>query len=302
MKKVVIGVDVGGTNVKLGLVSATGRVLARTHFSTKNFTHSKTTLINAIIDNINELTKEYGLKKKNISGIGFGLPGLIDPKKGVVKVLPNVPGWHNVALKKIVQQKTKLPVVIDNDVNLITLAEWKYGAGRGYKNLVCITLGTGVGGGLVFDNHFYRGPGYVAGEIGHFPYQDKTFERYVGNKTLTQLASKRLRRKITEVSEVHLMAKKGHKGALKFWKSVAEHLAPTLIGTINLLNPPLVIIGGGVSNNFPFFAPKLKSLIKQKAMPVQGRMVKIVRAKLGNDAGLIGAQILLKGKYNALSQ
>lgn len=296
MKKISIGVDVGGTNVKIGLVSPSGTVLARTNLNTKSYAKNRLHLIDAIVNTALELVKQNGYTKKQIRGIGFGLPGLVDPKKGIVKILPNVPGWKDVPLRKLVQQRIKLPVVMDNDVNLITLAEWKHGAGKGYKDLICITLGTGVGGGLVFDNQFYRGPGFAAGEIGHFPYKEKVFEKYVGNKTLAEKAEKQLRRKIDKVSDVYYLAKSGHKGALKFWENIAEELAPTLTGAVNLLNPSLIIFGGGVSNNFPFFSPNLKKLIKKNAMPVQGKMVKLVRAKLDNDAGLIGAHILLNGE------
>jgi len=107
--------------------------------------------------------------KKDVLGIGIGLPGLIDVGKGVVRVLPNIPGWENVPLKRLLEKKTGLRVQLENDVNMITLGEWVYGAGRGKKDLLCITLGTGVGAGLILNNNIYRGPGFAAGEIGHAP-------------------------------------------------------------------------------------------------------------------------------------
>ena len=269
-------------------------MIARSRLVTKSFIHSSDRLIDAIIYQIKELLRDSGVLKKDVLGVGIGLPGLVNPKEGIVNVLPNVAGWNNVPLKKIIQQRLKLRVAIDNDVNMITLAEWRFGAGKGCKNFLCMTLGTGVGGGLILNDRIYRGEGFVAGEIGHFPYLGKSFEKHIGNKVLVKKARQQLRRKIDEMSQVYFLAKDGNQKALRFWESIAQELAPTITGVVNLLNPRLIIIGGGVANNFPFFAPKLKEIVRESAMSVQSHMLKIVRAKLGDDAGVIGARILLE--------
>ena len=173
MRLCTIGVDVGGTNIKLGLVAPSGKIIAKTNLITKSYVHHPRHLIDALVAAIRALLLENGKTLKDIAGIGIGLPGLIDVPKGNVIFMPNIPGWKNIPLRRIIQTQLKLPVFIDNDVNLVALGEWKLGAGKGYKNLVCITLGTGVGGGLILDGALYRGEGFVAGEIGHIPLNEQ---------------------------------------------------------------------------------------------------------------------------------
>lgn len=294
MNKYIVGVDVGGTNIKLGIVSPDGKIIARQHFSTKKYSRNKTKLINAIVSAAEGLLLEQNLKKDQVEALGIGLPGLIDPVKGIVSYLPNIPGWRNVPLKKILQDKIGLPVFIDNDVNVITLAEWKYGAGIGYQNFICVTLGTGVGGGLILNNAMYRGEGYVAGEVGHMPLDDRTLEGFVGNSVLQEKAGRMFKNKNIQLEEVYDLAKIGNSLAKEFWQEIGNYIGTTLAGVINLLNLRLVIIGGGVSNNFKFLSPAIKSTLQKKCMKVQAGMVKVVRCKLHDDAGIIGAQILVK--------
>lgn len=304
MKRYTIGVDVGGTNVKLGLVNQVGKIVARASFDTRNFSKTKKKLIDAIVSSVFSLIEEEGLVPKDILGIGLGLPGPIDSKNGIVSFLPNIPGWKNVPLKSIIQKKLRIPTFIDNDVNLITLGEWKFGAGKGYKNMMCMTLGTGVGAGLILNNGLYRGEGFAAGELGHMPLNERgpvcscggsaCFEGYVGNGTLLKKASKIFKRKNIELPDVYYLAQQGNTRAIEFWEEAGGHVGNALVGVINLLNLRLIIIGGGVSNNYSFLGKKINATIKARAMKVQAKMVKVVRAKLRNDAGILGAQVLVK--------
>ncbi|MBN1870887.1 MAG: ROK family protein [Candidatus Omnitrophica bacterium] len=304
MKRYTIGVDVGGTNVRLGLVNRSGAIVARAFFETKSFCRNKKKLIGAIIAQTWDLIKRERLATKDILGIGLGLPGPIDSKRGVVNFLPNIPGWKNVPLKNIIQKKLHIPAFLDNDVNLITLGEWTYGAGIGCQNLLCMTLGTGVGGGLVLNGALYRGEGFAAGELGHMPLNEKgpdcncggfgCFECYVGNARLQKSAAKIFKNKSIQLQDVFLLAKQGNTRAIRFWEETAAHIGNALVGVVNLLNIRLVVIGGGVSNNYRFLGPKITDVIKRRAMKVQSKMVKVVRAKLGDDAGIIGAQVLVK--------
>jgi glucokinase len=302
MNKYVVGVDVGGTNIKLGLVSPSRNVIDRTNFSTSRFIRDRKKLINAIAAQIIEIIEKHNLSLKDLQGIGIGLPGLIDTPGGIVRFLPNIPGWRNVPLKKILEQALKVPVFLGNDASLITLGEWKHGAGRGVHNMVCMTLGTGVGAGLILNNRLYRGPGFAAGELGHVPLNEHgpkcgcgshgCFESYVGNKRLMAQASEIMKRPMT-LEQMRELAEGGNAKALKFWKTAAVHMGNGLVGIINLLNPERVVIGGGVSNNHEFLFPTIRKIVSEKAMPTQASMVKIVRATLGNDAGILGAQVLV---------
>ena len=304
MKHYTIGVDVGGTNIKLGLVGRSGRIVTRAFLDTKSFYKSKKKLINAIVGEIHDLIKEEKLVSKDILGIGLGLPGLIDSKRGIVNFLPNIPGWKNVPIKNIIHEKLRIPTVVDNDVNLITLGEWKFGAGKGYKNLMCMTLGTGVGGGLILNGALYRGEGFVAGELGHMPLNEKgpdcscggsgCFEYYVGNGYLLKKAAKIFKNKNIQLPDVSYLAEQGNMRAIQFWEETATHIGNGLVGVVNLLNLRLIVIGGGVSNNYRFLGKTIRAVIKRRAMKVQSKMVKTVRAKLGDDAGIMGAQVLVK--------
>ncbi|MFA5088138.1 MAG: ROK family protein [Candidatus Omnitrophota bacterium] len=303
MIKYVIGIDVGGTNVKLGLVNGLGRILARTNLATKRYVQNKGKLIAAIIEATEGLIANNHLRRKHIKGIGIGLPGLIDPYLGVVNFLPNIPKWKNVPLKKILEKRLKIPVYLENDVNLIALGEWKFGAGRGVKNMICMTLGTGVGSGLILNNSLYRGEGYVAGELGHVPLNEKgpacscggfaCFERYVGNGPLLRKASRIFHKKTITFQEIKKLAAGGDRRALKFWEETAIQIGNGLIGAVNLLNPTLIVIGGGVSNNYRYFHKKVTGVIRERAMRIQAKMVRLARAQLGDDAGIIGAQVLI---------
>ena len=307
MKKYVVGVDVGGTNIKLGIVHPRGKVIARNCFATRPFASSKIRLINALAGAVLDIIARAGLTKKDIAGIGVGLPGLIDHAAGVVRFLPNIPGWRHVCLRAILAQKTGLPVVVDNDVKLITLAEWKFGAGKGAANMMCITLGTGVGAGLILNNALYRGEGNAAGELGHVPLNELgaacncggwgCFETYVGNRRLTARANRIMNAKDMTLERMYALAKAGNRKALRFWHETAEHLGNGLTGAVNLLNPRLIVIGGGVSNNHQILFPTIKAVIRKRAMATQAAMVKITRAQLGDDAGIIGAQVLVLANH-----
>ena len=303
MKRYVVGVDVGGTNIKLGVVGPSGQVIVRNSFATKPFASSRIKLIEALAREIEASIISAGLLKKQIAGVGIGLPGLVDYENGVVRFLPNIPGWRSVHLKAILQKRIKLPVFVDNDVKIITLAESKFGAGRGVKNMVCLTLGTGVGAALILNGQLYRGEDNAAGELGHMPLNEHgpkcncggygCFEKYVGNRALFALASHMMKKPGMTTEDMFALAQKGNKKALLFWKTAAEHIGNGLVGIVNLLNPHVIIIGGGVSNNEKFLFKTIAQTIRRRAMSLQGSAFKIKRAAFKDDAGIIGAYVLV---------
>jgi len=304
MKNLVLGIDVGGTNVKFGIVDEEGKILARSALSTKSYSRNKNELIEAIFTQIQSLLSHNNISTQQLLGIGIGLPGAIDPDKGLVLALPNIPGWENVPLREIFEKKFRVPTFLGNDVSLITLGEWKFGAGKGEDDLLCITLGTGVGGSLILNGKFYYGKGFVAGEIGHMPLNEEgpacgcggygCFEKTVGNGPLLDRIAEIFNDKSLTIPDVHRLAVQNDEKALKFWEETATHIGNGLIGVINLLNPPLIIIGGGVSNNHRFLFPTINKVIQRRAMKVQAAMVRIVHAQLGDDAGILGARVLVK--------
>ena len=168
----IAAIDLGGTNLKIALLDLKFRVRHKEVLNTAGFT-GRESLISAIVNSVTGILKENKLNKSSLLGVGLGLPGPIDYKKGIVHFFPNIPGWKHVRLKAVLQKRLKLPVFIDNDAKVMCLAEYRLGAAAGSKNALCVTLGTGVGGGIIIDGSLYRGSSNAAGEIGHMPINEK---------------------------------------------------------------------------------------------------------------------------------
>ncbi len=300
----IIGVDLGGTNLKVALLDSRYRICYRETLSTRDFV-SKDSLTGAIVNAVNKVIKQNNLDKVDILGVGLGLPGPIDIKRGRVHFFPNIKGWKDVKLRGILTRKLKIPVAIDNDANLMSLAEYKMGAAKGAKNVVCLTLGTGVGGGIILEGRLYRGQAYAAGEIGHIPINEygprcncggrACLEAYIGNKRIIQEARSIFKKNIS-LEELSKLANSGHKKARAIWVKAARRLGVALTGVVNLLNTDYLVIGGGLANAGKVLFGEIKATLGRRAMSVQSKHLKILKAKLGNDAGLIGAAILVKEK------
>ncbi|MCU0651296.1 MAG: ROK family protein [Candidatus Omnitrophica bacterium] len=303
-KKHIIGIDLGGTNLKIALLDSSCRIIHKHALSTGKFS-KKEDLIGAVVNSAGRILKQYHLKKSDIAGIGLGLPGPIDYDRGVVHFFPNIPGWKEVALCRILKTKLGVPVYIDNDANVMALAEFALGAAIGSTNAICLTLGTGVGGGLILNKHLYRGSDYAAGEIGHMPINEKgpgcncggiaCLESYIGNRRIMAQAKKIFKKDIP-LEDLSAMAYSGDKKAVALWKNVGVHLGVALTSIVNLLNPDRIVIGGGVANAGRILLDAAAKTIRCRAMSVQAEGVKIVKAELGNDAGMIGAGLLVKEK------
>ncbi|MDP2927717.1 MAG: ROK family protein [Candidatus Omnitrophota bacterium] len=302
VKKFIIAIDLGGTNLKCALLDSSLKIKAKSSFSTKSF-DNKYKLIQGITDSVDSFILNQRLKRSAILGVGIGVPGPVDTLKGIVHFLPNIPGWKEVRLKKILEQKTKLSVFIDNDAKLMTLAEHGAGAAKKYKNVLCLTLGTGVGGGLIINDLLYRGPDNAAGEAGHFPLNERgprcgcgargCLETYVGNNKIIKDARKLFGSKIT-LERVSALARQNNPEAIDFWSQVGKKLGLALSGIVNLLNLDLIVIGGGVSCAGGVLFENIRRTILLRAMLVQAKRVRVVKAKLGIDAGIIGAGYLVK--------
>jgi len=234
--------------------------------------------------------------------VGLGVPGPINFKKGLIYFMPNISGWHNVPLRAILRKRLGVAVFLDNDANLMSLAEYRLGAAKGAENAICLTLGTGVGGGVIINRQLYRGSGSVAGEIGHIPVNltgprcncggRACLEAYIGNSKIEKVAERIFKEKINLV-QLSALARKNNRKAIKVWDEVGSILGSALVGVINLLNPDCIVIGGGVAGAGRVLFNKIREVIRAQAMPIQGRAVKVHRAKLGADAGLIGAALLV---------
>jgi glucokinase len=300
--KFIIGIDLGGTNLKVALLDSKYKIINKEVLSTRRF-FRKENLILAVIGSVKKIIGNNKLTQPDILGLGLGLPGPIDAQRGIVHFFPNIPGWKEVKLERILRKKLRLPVFLDNDANLMALAEHRLGAAKGLRNAVCLTLGTGVGGGIIIEGNLYRGRNNASAEIGHVPINEKgpkcncggiaCLETYIGNKRILKQARRLFKRDIS-LEELSDLAKKHNKQAQALWSKVAEHLAVALVGVVNLLNPEGIVIGGGMANAGKILFDQVRQVISRQAMAVQSHNLKIFKAKLGSDAGLIGAAIMVK--------
>lgn len=312
-----IGIDVGGTNVKIALVDKSGKII----YSNSVPTYAKMGYeytVNNIKQAIKDLMKETNTTAKDIDGIGFDFPGQVDYKTGVVKLAPNIPGWVNVPIAQMIEEEFHIPTRIDNDVRCAALGEMKFGAGKGCENFVCITVGTGIGSGLVVNGQLVRGASNAAGEIGHIKLQMKDglicgcgdtgcLEAYASGPSIVAMAQDYIKGgKSTKFREMaaaeggeitpYMVAKAAEAGdpvAKRIFAIVGEYIGIGLTSVINLLNPEKVIIGGGVAEAGDLLLDPIRKTIKERAMVVAGSAVEIVPAQLGNSAGVIGASMLI---------
>ena len=309
------GVDFGGTNVKVGLVDAAGRVVRTEAFSSSEASRPDT-FVKRVGRAVEALSRSVGVRPSRLQGIGVGAPGPVDVQRGMIHFMVNVPGWREVPLGRLLERRLHCPCLVDNDVNLFTLGEWRFGAGRGADALVGMTLGTGVGGGLVFDGVLYRGCRGAAGEVGHMVIDPRgrrcgcgrrgCLEAQVGTAAILNMGAQAIRRQGGLLREgvrraggrltpelISRAAAKGDRHAKAIWTEVGRRLGIGLANLVNLLNPDRIVIGGGIGNAWRWFAPTALSTVRSEAMAVHARAVRIVRAQLGNAAGVVGATVLV---------
>lgn len=313
-----IGIDVGGTNVKIALVDGEGKIIYSNSVPTYAQMGYEYT-VNNIKQAIRDLMKETNTDAKEIEGIGFDFPGQVDYKTGVVKLAPNIPGWINVPIAQMIKEEFNIPTRIDNDVRCAALGELKFGAGKGCENFVCITVGTGIGSGLVINGQLVRGAANAAGEIGHIKLQMNggpicgcgdtgCLEAFASGPSIVAMAQEYLKGgKSTKFREMagadgeitpYIVAKAAEAGdpvAKRIFEIVGTYIGMGLVSVINLLNPEKVIIGGGVAAAGDLLLDPIRKTIKERAMVVAGNSVEIVPAELGNSAGVIGASMLVEG-------
>ena len=309
-----IGVDVGGTNVKIALVSDKGKIIYSNSIPTRAEMGYEYT-INSMKDAIRDLLKETKLKSSDVEAIGFGFPGQKKKKNGIVRLAPNIPGWVDVPIASIMEKEFGIQTRVDNDVRTAALGELNYGAGVGCENLVCITVGTGIGSGLVINGKLVRGANNAAGEIGHIKLNMEggplcgcgdrgCLEAYASGPSIVAMAEEYIRGgKSTKYRElanpditpyiVAVAAKEGDPVARQIFRIMGEYIGMGLTSVVNLLNPEKIIIGGGVADAGDILLNPIRETIAKRAMTIQ-REVEVVPAQLGNTAGVIGASLLIK--------
>ncbi len=299
-----IGIDFGGTSIKSGL-ACDGKILRRGEAIDTQKCHGPDAIVDALVEVIEQLRRS----EEAPAAIGIGLPGLVDSVGGIVHELTNVEGWNDVPLRAVLRGRTGLPVTIENDANAMAYGEWKYGAARDGRHVVCITLGTGVGGALILDGRLYRGAQLGAGEIGHMsidlhgrpgPFgNDGGLEEYVGNSQIAARAAERYAaagqpRPATDCTPIHLdeAARAGDPIALALWEDLGTEIGAALASVVWILNPDTIIIGGGVAKAGELLLAPIRRAIRGRTQEVIHEKLRVLPAALGNDAGIVGCAAL----------
>jgi len=292
-----IGVDVGGTNIKAVLMDAKGKVVRKIIKKTE-----KKHIEEEIIDLIKDLIEKSMINKKEIKGVGVGFPGLIDKKRERINILPNIKSFNDRNIKKHLQKKTGLKTRIENDAKCSAIAESMFGSGKKQENFVLLTIGTGIGGGIIINNNLYIGEGN-AGEFGHITIQDPggrkcscgnkgCLEEYISKKGIMKNAEEAGIdiSKIKDLYQLYELAKKGNKKALKTFENSGVYLGKGLSHIVKSFDPEAIIINGGIANSSKFIFPYARKEMKKGVFFKTN--CKIKKGKFGDFAGAVGAGCL----------
>lgn len=316
-KKYSIGVDLGGTNIVSAIVNYQGKIIHRLKVPTLA-ERGKEAAIKRIIETIHENIFQPTIVPADIIGIGIGAPGPLDIKKGIINFTPNLPGWRDVPLKKILEDEFNMKVVLENDANAAAWGERCFGAGQGVNNLVCFTLGTGIGGGIIIDGKIYHGNNYGAAEFGHMTVNKDgprcncgnygCLEAYSSATGIKNRIKNRIKKgikseflnfdddKLFESLRLKLIfeaARKGDRLTSDIVEEAISYLSIAIANIANILNPEMVVLVGGITNEGNKLLIPLRREVEKRAFYSNYKSLKIVISTLAGNAGVLGAAALL---------
>ncbi|MFC1899165.1 ROK family protein [Chloroflexota bacterium] len=309
----VLAMDIGGTKISTAIISGEDRIIAREYDLTLSG-EGPEAVINRTIAVMDLLLDKSETKPNQLCGISIAIAGAIDTVRGMVTKSPHLPGWHNVPLRDIVREEFRTNTIIVNDANAAALAEHRFGAGRGIKNLILLTLGTGIGGGIIINDKLYYGANGIAGEIGHMTIDfngpkcncgnNGCLEMFVSGEAIAREAVKRISRgeksallgKTSGITgeAVSAAAESGDALALAIVSEAGEALGVGILNLVNIFNPEMVIISGGMSKMGDLLLNPVRQIVTERAFPLAARTVKITLAQYVEDAGLIGAAAFIR--------
>lgn len=312
MENIYIGVDVGGMSIKVGAVNLNGEIILKDSIKTdsKNIDNFLSDLETIVTKIVNEVRYDYSIK-----GIGFGIPGLVDNKSGSIIKMANIDGEKVNVKEKL--KHLNLPIYLSNDANVATLAEQRFGVAKGYSDVILLTLGTGVGGGIIINNKLYEGRDGKGTELGHIMLKmdgelcgcgrKGCLEAYASATALIRITKEHMmnnksslmweysKNKLDNVNGLTSFecAKKGDLEANKVIDEYISYLGEGMIDYSNIFRPEVFVIGGGISNQGEYLSNKLYKYLKDRNFGYKGAPEsKVLIAKLKNDAGIIGAASL----------
>lgn len=315
-----IGIDLGGTKVLTALINKkTGEVVSSVKKKTRK-DKGPSKIVEKIIESVSELIAENKISKSDISSIGIGVAGQVDRKNGILLSAPNL-DCFNVNIKEIIEKEFFIPTYVGNDVEIATLGEIKFGAGVGYKNLVCVFVGTGVGSGIVRDGELYTGATGTAGEIGHIvvDYGGRQcgcgamgcLEAYASRSAIEKRITGALKKgrnsiildymedgKSMSSGMIKKALEQGDELVTQALDEASEYLSAGLASVINFINPELIILGGGLIDAIDYFYNKTILKAHVKALPTPASKIEFKKAQLGDYSGVIGAAFLSDSRGN----
>jgi len=314
VKRFAIGVDLGGTNLRIAAIDKSGQLLEKTSLAVRTLAHREA-VIDELCRGVLALAEKHAARGQ-LAGVGVGVPGILYVETGRLRKSPNLPGWENFAVLDAIRSRLGVAVVLDNDANAAALGEQWLGAGRQVSSLCLLTLGTGVGGGLVLDGKIWRGFLGMAGEVGHITVvSEGGVECGCGSRGCleTEASATALVRRARELIAsggapalaaatrdgspltarlLSQMAQEGNATCQELFMSFGKYLGVGLGILVNTLNLPLYVIGGGVAEAWPLFAPAMLEELRRRSYVFAEGSTRVERAELGGDAGLYGAACL----------
>ena len=315
-----VGVDIGGTNLKAGLVDESGELLATQKMKVASIADDEG-LAWTVASLVQELARTVNIPVSDVASVGVGVPGTVEIRSGSINYTCNLP-LRNVPLRKLFHRYLSIPLYIENDANCAALAEYLVGAGRDSKRFVTVTLGTGVGAGIVHNGKIYHGANGMAGEVGHMVIQRDglpcpcgrrgCWEQYASATALKRLTAEALAAHPDSIlaqvvaenegrvsgQSAFIAARRGDPVGQQVCAEYVDYLACGVVNVVNIFQPDTLAIGGGVSNEAEeqLLLPVRQRVARESIPCGRDRRTRIVKAELGNRAGLIGAALLGKNK------
>ena len=316
MEKVFIAADLGGTNLRMAAVDGAGTIVSRNRMSTPSAGNQED-IVSAILSVINEFKRELA-GNYQFAAFGAAMPAIVNSQAGVILRSPNLPELNDLDFEARFSRELGIAVVLENDANSAAVGErWK-GAAQGVRNSIHVTLGTGVGGGIIIDGTLVRGVDGTAGEIGHIAVEPEghpcgcgsrgCVEQYASATAIVRLAKEMLPKyPETELRsnldltplDVFEAGMQGDRLSVEVFRVAGTYLGIALGGLVNVLNPEVIVIGGGVAAGWDLFIEPLQSEILRRAFQHPGERVKLMRSDLGDDAGILGAAFLASQKIKS---
>ncbi len=272
-----IGIDLGGTKVEAGLIEGM-EVIDKKYSLIPADSKNASDIIDVIINIISELFDQ------SVKGIGIGIPSLVDRKNGIVYEVQNIPSWQKVPLANILKDKFKVPVYLDNDANCFALGEYRYGAGQNHKNFVGLTLGTGMGAGIITDGHLLKDANCGSGEFGSIPYLDSIYEDYCSGKFFRTFYNE-------DGQNLVEKAKSGNTDAIKAFNEFGNHLGNAIKTIMFSVDPHKIIIGGSVAKSKEAYTAALLKSVEKFPYPESVKNLEIIYTDTANIAVLGAASL-----------